>query len=180
MNELMLDIETLGTTSYSVVLSIGAVKFTEEAGIYSEFYTMLACDEELDHKASVEAATLFWWTEQSERLPLLVTDTTLMNPNKTRLREFKDFCEGVERFWCKGPHFDIAILDNCLKRYGHSLPWKYYQVRDYRTLVDVAKTAGYYQAAVPVENARKHHALHDARTQAEHVVTMLRVLNGLK
>ena len=70
---------------------------------------------------------------------------------------------GVDVFWCQGPLFDYAILQNLYTQLGHPQPWQYWQIRDSRTLFSL----------VPRDPNEKrvglHNALEDCYFQARKV-----------
>ena len=63
-----IDIETLGATPDTVVLTIGGIKFDPMAddGLHSQFYYRLDADEQLEMGRSVDDRQhLEWWDKQS-------------------------------------------------------------------------------------------------------------------
>ena len=79
---------------------------------------------------------------------------------------------GVDVFWCQGPLFDYAILQNLYKQLGQPVPWQYWQIRDSRTLFSL----------VPKTNEQRtglHNALADCYYQAKKVQTAYKQL-GIK
>ena len=68
--------------------------------------------------------------------------------------------EKITHIWGHGSHFDIPILENAYKACNLIPPWKFWQVRDTRTLYEVA--------GVRLSNTyvkMKHHAIYDAFRQ---------------
>ena len=80
---------------------------------------------------------------------------------------------GVDVFWCQGPLFDYAILQDIYKQLGHPVPWQYWQIRDSRTLFSL----------VPRDSNEKredlHNALADCYFQAKKVQKVYKEL-GIK
>ena len=67
MNNIMLDIETLGDVSYSSILSIGAVKFDINTGETGDtFYVTVDLQSCLDAGLIITASTFNWWLEKDE------------------------------------------------------------------------------------------------------------------
>lgn len=157
----MIDVETLGTCSDAVVLSIGAVKFTLE----EKFYTVLNVDEELKTDAKVSASTLLWWLDHKEAKDVAMLSDRGSKPNYDKLMEFLEFISSCEYFWSKGTNFDFPILENCLRRYGLEPSWRYYKLRDFRTLDAL------YDQALPAPAS--HNALEDAVAQAKRAVSIV-------
>ena len=64
--DLMIDLETLGTTPETPVISIGAVFFNPETKkLGPTFYLPLAVDEQISRGRKPTGATLKWWMQQS-------------------------------------------------------------------------------------------------------------------
>jgi len=81
----------------------------------------------------------------------------------------------LQRVWGNGATFDITIIENAMDKfkafYSHLLPpWKFWQIRDVRTLQDIATAAGCedFKKTLPFSGI-KHDALADAVFQAQYV-----------
>lgn len=165
----MVDIETLGTTSEAVVMSIGACAgVLKPDGMFGLTYY-----EELDvaFQANaldrvVDGATMAWWREQlnsGTKWPGL----GMLRPKDCK-RTFEDWFSGVASsganvyVWANGTDFDIGIL----KSLWGTLPWKYNAVRDFRTLASL-----YPQFCA--NSIVSHHALDDAVSQWKQLYTCL-------
>ena len=63
---IMVDLETLGTSADSVILSIGAVKFDLETGEIDNrgFYASVSVESNLSFRRRVSEETLLWWLKQ--------------------------------------------------------------------------------------------------------------------
>jgi hypothetical protein len=61
------------------------------------------------------------------------------------------------RIWAQGPTYDMNILEHAYKSYSKPLPWKYYMVRDSRTVFSL-----WPDQPIPPTS---HHALEDCRRQ---------------
>ena len=61
--------------------------------------------------------------------------------------------------WMNGPTYDANILEHAFKSYNKPLPWKFYRIRDARTVYSLWADC----PKPPVE----HHALQDCRRQIE-------------
>ena len=88
------------------------------------------------------------------------------------IKKINKFSVGVDVFWCQGPLFDYAILQNIYAQLGHPVPWQYWQIRDSRTLFSL----------VPRETEKReglHNALEDCKFQARKVQKVYRQL-GIK
>ena len=65
MTNIMLDLETLGTKSDSVILSIGAAAFNEDS-IINEFYTTINVQSCVEKGLKMYPDTVCWWANQSD------------------------------------------------------------------------------------------------------------------
>ena len=131
-----IDIETLGISPDTVVLTIGGIKFDpmEDDGLHSEFYYRLNADEQIDMGRTVDEKTLEWWETQSEEVKAEALDTNDRIPVEETLKALNKWLVGVDKLWCQGPVFDIGILENLYKQIGLHHNWPFYIIRDSRTL----------------------------------------------
>jgi hypothetical protein len=140
MADIMLDIETLSTRPESVILTLGAVKFSpwdQEVNTETGLYLRIDVDEQLQLDRHVQQETVDWWGKQAEE----VREEALGEHERTRLGDSVDqlnrFLVGAENIWCQGPAFDIVILENLYRQLGRPTPWQFWQIRDSRTLFGV-------------------------------------------
>lgn len=168
MNHVMIDLETLGTTADSVILSIGAVKFDLDSGSISDdgFYSSISVDSNLDSKRRVSEATLLWWLKQpAAAQQVFFEPKDHLEDALIRFSEFFDHDNFT--VWSNGADFDIPMLTHAFGQFGLSLPWKFYNTRCFRT----------YKGLPGAKNIRfqtgvKHNAMADAYSQAK-TVTMI-------
>ena len=171
----MIDLETLSTNPNAVILTVGGVKFdpTTQMKPYSEMYFRVDVDSQTNMGRDVMQDTVNWWSKQ----PKQISDEAFSDDNRISLDEMvksiNKFSVGVDVFWCQGPLFDYAILQDIYKQMGHPAPWQYWQIRDSRTLFSL----------VPRDLNEKrqdlHNALEDCRFQAKKVQKVYRQL-GVK
>jgi len=188
-DNIMIDLETMGTRPTSMFLSIAAVCFDPFSGqmIGEPFYSRVDLNsyQALAYQGypafTYDVSTLEWWMGNTisadARLEAFV--------NKPRydvrevLEKFIQWCNGfVSRTsikpWSHGASFDIPILENTMSLLGLTIPWKFWDARDTRTLFDIAKIR---YADVVSPEAKKypaHHALGDCFRQIEGVKQSLR------
>ena len=161
----MLDLETLGTQSGCVILTLGAVKFDKfELDSFGDgLYLRIDVDEQIAKGREVQEDTLQWWMRQVED----VREEALGEHDRVSVTEMykqlNKFLVGVDDIWAQGPVFDIAILENIYRQYGWPTPWQFWQIRDSRTLFGVhgdPRVKG---------KAGLHNALEDCISQAQGV-----------
>ena len=159
--DVMVDLETLGTTPGCVILSIGAVAFDRVAGtLGNEFYVNLDPDSCRGFGLSVNPQTVEWWARQSPEARAALESDQL--PLGLALAAFTGFFKlnGGRTIWGHGANFDPPVLEAAYRALGVTPPWKYWAVRDTRTLYELADVS-------PDRTEGVHHnALADAVSQA--------------
>lgn len=171
----MLDLETLDTLPSAVILSIGACEFDLDGPIAGrEFYRVLSLPQQLSRGRTTSDDTLAWWRQQSDEARAVFVAPTVA-PH-VALQEFAAFWAGVDRLWSNGANFDGVLLASLYRTFDMGVPWKFWQDRCYRTLVD---TYHRITRTRPTKMAPAHNALADAVAQAQKAATMLRQLDRL-
>ena len=158
--DIMCDIESLGTLPNSAIISIGAVAFDYNSGINSKFYKVVKPDLT---KYSVTYDTIKWWMKQSEEAKTVFSDSTLSTFDALYI--FRSWLSSltIQHIWAHPSSFDLVILENAFRKENIEVPWNYKQLRDSRTLLDIA---GVKITKIGVQ----HNALDDAIAQAEAVI----------
>lgn len=166
MNDVMIDLETLGLKADCVILSIGATFFDIENNTLGEtFYKVFNLYDQLKKGRMIDPDTLKWWLEQDPKLfkPLLIGNCSTY----TALQEFTQYIQlngGPNvNVWGNGSIFDIKILEHILLQNDRRIPWKFYNIMDLRTFKR-------FNPPVEVHNYQKHNALADAITQATYII----------
>lgn len=162
MNNVMIDLETLGTAANSVILSVGAVRFTAD-GLSDEFYVDVSIDSCLDQGLKIEGRTLAWWMGQSDEARSVFGRTGLALPVALAALSSSFDWEGT-KVWCNGLNFDLPILDTAYRACGMGVPWAYYNARDYRTVKYELPKETF--RSLEVKPTVAHNALEDAKAQA--------------
>lgn len=165
----MIDIETLDVTSNAVIVSIGAVKF-DNGRTYDIFSHRVDIDSCLRMGMSVSGSTIAWWMRQSDAARAQFQEDGA--PLNEILSKLSKFVSGLE-IWCNGAAFDVPILENAYRLCGLEIPWKYYEVRCYRTLVH-----HYKEVKLPAFAGTAHDPLDDALHQANCLNMILKEANA--
>lgn len=179
--DLMIDIETLGQKPGCVIVSLGAVAFDPRTG---EIGPTLMCDIDLNDSVArglrIEPGTVLWWLGQSREAQDATFNPAakryLLAESMSYLTHFweKNECVNV---WSHGATFDVPILERAYSHVRQSPPWQYRNIRDTRTVIDLAGGARIPRPSTSLV----HHALDDAWFQA-HVIMdcykLLGVSNG--
>jgi len=159
--DIMLDIETMGRQAGCVIRSIGAQAFDRSFEMGDSFYCNITQKSCLDLGLLLDPETVEWWSKQSvEATQQLMVDAI---PIHEALAAFNTFFRkgNYERVWAQGSHFDLPIVEHPMVLLGMKTPWKFWNVRDTRTVYDVLK---FDPKSVLLEGTY-HNALDDARHQ---------------
>ena len=167
MQNIMLDLETMSTSSNSAIVSIGAVKFDLDLGIIDRFYTTINLQSSLDRGFEVSGDTITWWLNQSEaaRNELKNSKTTI----KEALKAFQEWLPKSDfQIWGNGADFDNVILQNAFKKFKVENPWPYWSNRCFKT----------FKYSFPtVEGVKRvgvsHKAIDDAEFQANYLIALV-------
>ena len=169
-DHLMIDLETMGKNPDAPIISIGAIFFDPQTGDMGPEFSKTI---DLETAGGViDRDTIKWWLKQSrEAQSAIMTDEIPLDDALLQLREFIDENSGefFVRVWGNGANFDNTILRRSYERQGIPCPWRYYNDRDVRTIVELGKAIDFdARTAIPFEGER-HNALDDARYQAKYV-----------
>ena len=159
----MIDLETLATTPDAAVLTIGACKFDPKAKeIHSTFYERIILETQEGYKRIINEDTLAWWSQQDKQIQ---EDAFGEGDDridlKDAMKKLYTFGLGTTNVWSHGSIFDVVIIEDICRSFQQAVTWKFWEVRDTRTLFDLAK--------VDVRIEGKHNALTDAVAQAQAV-----------
>lgn len=174
VENVMVDIETLGTSGDCVILSVGACGY-DRGGELKSFYEHIAIADSLDYGCQVDADTLMWWFRQGEGARMAIVDG-----QKKSLRldtVLKDFAMWLatnftDKFtiWSNGASFDIPILANAFRKAGMNVPWKFWNERCFRTVKSI------YSDIKPPVTETAHNALDDAMNQLQHLNLIIKAM----
>lgn len=173
----ILDVETLGIESTSVVLSIACTHVTEETDTYQKMLDnsiMLKLDiqSQFDLGRVTDDHTIAWWDRQSENIKI-----ASLYPNK-EIDIHPVEAYSLLRLWLKEHDFgkqtvlargvlDPIIMDSLARTFDISSPIPYNRYHDVRTAIDMLyenTTYGYVDVDHPTFETSlviKHHPVHD-------------------
>ncbi len=164
MQHVMIDLETLGTTPDSIILSIGACRFDLDSDKIDDaaFYTSIAPAEQQKLGRTFSDDTLVWWMQQPAEARAVFGE-----PKESLQSALTDLADwfavtGAKFIWSNGASFDIPMLNHAYKGFDLESPWEFYDERCLRTFKTLP---GMKDLKVP--NALKHNALQDAIAQAK-------------
>lgn len=166
---IMIDTETLGTRPGALILSVALVRFSDEAAVQVN----LSIPEQQALGMEVDPATSEWWSQQPAEAWAAATCNPL--PLATALPYISQWLTWAAPddllLWAHGASFDGPLLEELYRRAGVHCPWRFWQLRDTRTLYDLAGV-DVKQFAVPPP----HVALNDAIAQTRAANAALVVL----
>jgi hypothetical protein len=177
--DVMLDLESLGTTPGSVVLSIGAAS-TDPT--HSDFYEKLNVLEQVYLGLTINPDTMSWWRKQDKEAWLSsVGGQESLGLSLLRfamwLRELRagDATQKTGnkiRIWGDGAIMDCCLLAYVFRAANVVVPWDYREEFCYRTVRTLANS----------EKPRaklQHNALDDAQAQLVHLQELLAEPEGV-
>ena len=157
--DLMVDLEGLGTGPETTILTIAAQEFDplERGRLGRDFYVRVSLESQ--EGRSIEQGTIDWWATQPDLVKQEAFSEEDRIPLQEALQELHRIMWHAKRVWAQGPTYDMNILEHAYKSLQMPLPWKYYSVRDSRTVFGLAPNLQTYPAS--------HHALEDCRRQID-------------
>ena len=177
----MIDMETLDTSPYCVILTIGVVRFDPYGeGVSQKLELRPTIEDQTEiYNRVINDDTIRWWGEQSPE----AQEEAMGNRGRISFRECMDelykFGWNRRAVWSNGASFDVVVAETAFRQVlsdrPNPIPWPFYTVRDTRTLYEVAgvklKDGGY---------ATTHKAVEDAERQAIKVQEAYRKLGLTK
>jgi len=166
---LMIDLEGLATGPDATILTIAAQAFDPFGkGFYEQSYYARVTLESQENRI-IDDDTIAWWATQ----PAEVRDEAFNEEGRVPLDEALDGLGKLiwhsKMIWAQGPTYDMNILEHAYKSYHKTLPWKYFMVRDSRTVFSL-----WPDQPIPPTT---HHALEDCRRQIGMLQNTLKYLN---
>lgn len=170
MNHVMLDLETMGTHPNSAIISIGAVTFDPNSGeLGREFYKTISLESSVNWGLELDPSTIIWWMGQEDKARQECVSGT--NELPLVLRDFISWIPEDAKVWGCGVAFDNTILANAYRKVGLGVPWQFWNDRCYRTMKSLVDFPA-------VREGVHHNALDDAKTQAKHLIKIMKHLRG--
>lgn len=168
--EVMIDLETMGTTPGSAVVAIGAA-----ASNGHEFHVAIDLTAAMQRGLKVDGPTILWWLGQSDAARALFKgERTGLEGG---LNGFRQWLGGLgdgfapeppPRLWGNSAAFDLGLLESAYLAIGQTKPWHYQQEACYRTLKNLRR-----DIEARLFEGVQHNALDDAKHQLEHLMRLL-------
>jgi len=179
VNDISIDLETLGTRYDAPIVSIGAQVFDRNTGALGKSIYLPIDIESSLFFGKVDAATLKYWMQQPDSVRAIFNSPTYVHIH-IALIQLTDLIKetGPEvRVWGNGATFDITILEHSYSKGFINPPWEFRFIRDMRTLVETAKEFGFDKKQIPFEGV-PHTALDDAKHQAKVIAHCWQLVTG--
>lgn len=181
MRDFSIDLETLGTRYNAPIISIGVQQFDAWSGrLGDSFY------REIDFDSAVKAgcpsgSAIAWWMQQGEAARRIFDGKkkVYLAVALDELSQWMRKCNANPVVWGNGATFDITILEYAYEAgaVGQREPWNFRNVRDMRTICDLAALS---DDEWPARIGTHHHALDDAAHQARIIsVAHAKIRRGL-
>lgn len=168
-NNFMVDIETLGTSPFSIILSIGVVAFDIKSGeTGNQFYHTIDVASSKEVGLTSDQSTVDWWAKQDKSVRDALTKNTKPLPIVLKsLSIWLDIDTHDEIcMWGNSARFDLGLLENAYSKCMLPYPWKFYNERCCRTIASlnpkIKEAMGKPKGA--------HHPIVDCLHQIEYVV----------
>lgn len=168
--DVMIDLETFSTKYNASVLVVAGMKFDRYATVtqiidpynydldkFDTFYRRIDLNSCKELGLDVDDETISWWKNQNEHTKKEVFEEKDRVSISSALEDFTKWYGDCNCVWSHGSSFDCVILTEIYRRLKKSPPWHYCDIRDTRTLFDLA------QVEIPCTN--KHHAMGDCINQ---------------
>lgn len=183
MRDVMIDLETMGTKSKSLIVSIGAVFFDINTGEQGEtFHQFIEMQDSIDCGLVVTGDTFKWWLQRNDDARYkLVEGLDDAAPLRQVLHNFIGFItSNIEiddiRPWGNGASFDISLLEDAYEQIMVPAPWRFYNVMDCRTM-EMAASHLVTRKSIPRQGTH-HSALDDAKYQATYISAMYQAVKN--
>lgn len=187
LNDVSADCESLGTAYDAPIVAIGAIAFDRTTGkLGQQFYREIELQSAIN-SGRVSASTLRWWISKSPRAKDVFAIKADQASLATVLMDFSNWCrsvgKGVPRVWARGPSQDITWIEHAMTVGGHGIspPWHYNNVRDVRTICELALELADFNSDSQVKPVGEaHNAVDDAVYQANVVSACYNALRTMR
>jgi exodeoxyribonuclease VIII len=133
----------------------------EQTG-HKTFYQRIQLETQEKYNRVINEDTLAWWSKQDKQIQEDAFGEGNDRIDLTEaMKKLYSFGLGTSNVWSHGAIFDIVILEDVCKKLQQAVTWKFWEVRDTRTLFDLAN--------VSINIEGKHNALNDAIAQSKAV-----------
>ena len=168
-NHIMIDIESLDTSPYCVILTIGAVRFDPRGdGIVEKLELRPTIEDQTEiYNRVINDDTIRWWGTQNPAALEEAMGDYGRESLKDCMEKLYKFCWNRQAVWSHGAPFDVVVMETAMRQTlterPNPIPWPFYTVRDTRTLFEIA---GVSLKDKKYATKTTHKAVEDAEHQA--------------
>jgi len=171
MNNVMIDIETLGNKGTPAIIQFAGVYFDPVTGENKDTMSVCLDADELQRKGfPMDASTVRWWLDQDITILKGILDAA--RPCGIALPQVREFLGYADVIWSHAT-FDFVTLQTHFQAFGIK-PLPYKASRDIRTLVSLSGINLYSYDW----SKKTHDALDDCRFQIRYCVDAMNKLKG--
>ena len=164
------DIESYDTRGTAAVLSFGFVVI--DPSVFLTFDQLVKQSHEIKialspqkGRRTIDPETVQWWSEQGAAARRVTQPSDAdIHPEDFSTHVALAFEPGEShhiKWYCRGPHFDAAIIESFCDEFNQEIPWHFASIRDMRTWCD------FYNIRMQhPNNMVPHNAAHDACLEA--------------
>ncbi|EBR0084924.1 3'-5' exoribonuclease [Salmonella enterica subsp. enterica] len=169
MNNIMIDIEALDIKPTAAIISIAAAFFEPLTGeVGSTLYLPVDVIDAQCQGGTIGAGTIKWWMKQNQAARDEITSNAGL-PLSTALYRLNDFCDSCDdldnlKLWARGADYDFPIIYQSMRLIGIRPLWSFRNVRDVRTVAEVALALHGHASRRTVFD-QSHHAMNDVINQ---------------
>jgi hypothetical protein len=159
--DIMIDIESLDTSPYCVILTIGAVRFDPKGtGVVERLELRPTIEDQTEvYNRVINDDTIRWWSTQNPAALEEAMGDQGRESFKECMEKLYKFCWNRRAVWSNGASFDCVVMETAWQQLDMRIPWPFYTVRDTRTLYEVAgvklKDGGHVTSHKAVEDAER-------------------------
>lgn len=189
MNDIMVDLETMGTRKTSVITTLAAVQFNLQTGeIGKTFSVNIDMDSAHEAGLTMDVSTIKWWMRQDGDIrakmfvdaspisqALIAFSEWIMDIREEQLKEPEEL-RGL-KFWGNSASFDLGILENAYYACKLVVPWGYREEFCYRTAINLFPEL---KQLVNIEQSNHHVAVEDAKWQSKNLSAIYNLIKGIK
>jgi hypothetical protein len=166
-NDIMIDIESLDTSPYCVILTIGAVRFDPKGtGVVERLELRPTIEDQTEvYNRVINDDTIRWWSTQNPAALEEAMGDQGRESFKQCMEKLYKFCWNQKAVWSNGASFDCVVMEHAWRQTSdkpNPIPWPFYTIRDTRTLYEIAgvklKDGGHTTTHKAVEDA-EHQAI---------------------
>ena len=162
----MVDLETFGTRSSTMIVQIGACYFNRETGEIGDKFCLNVHHNTDDF--TIDYSTIAWWLQQSEQARKSILENTI--DIESAMHRLATFMQHGSYLWAHAT-FDLPIIQNAFEKFKIKNPVPYRGMRDIRTLMDIAD-----HKSTSERDGVHHNALDDAIFQVKYCVEAMNKL----